>query len=68
MMRLNNSIDPQSESSITQAARELLDRYGTAAVEQASARAAALASASRWPEHAMALRVLTAVEELVGRL
>ena len=53
-----------NDTAIVQAARDLLARFGDAAVEEATARAAALANEARWPEHALALRVLTAVEEL----
>ena len=55
------------EPAIAQAACELLARYGCDAVGEAAARAVTLASDGRWPEHDLALRVLSALERLTGR-
>lgn len=57
--------DTMADIPILQAAEELVARLGNEAKAEATARAAALAKAARWPEHDLALRVLTAVEHLL---
>ncbi len=56
-----------TELAIARSAVELVDRYGRDAVGEAAGRAAAFARDGRWPEHDLALRVLSAVEMLTGR-
>ncbi len=56
-----------TDDAIHRAADELVARYGfQIAIEQAMHRADAFAQAGRWPEHAMAMRVLTVVEQIGG--
>lgn len=66
MMIRTMPADKKEDSAIAKAAHELVDRYGVAAAGEAAARATALANEARWPEHDLALRLLTAVEELLG--
>lgn len=67
-MHQMTSIDTNTpDPAITQAARELVDRYGDGTVAAAADRSDKLAWDGRWPEHAIALRILTAVEQLVLR-
>ena len=47
------------------AARELVARRGQAARQEATERVAEFERQARWPEHAVAARVLTAVEDLL---
>ena len=47
------------------AAQELIGRLGRAARQDAAERVAELDRLARWPEHAVAVRVLTAVENLL---
>lgn len=61
-----NSMNTQtSTDAIRQAAEEMFARHGKGAVELAIQRADALALEGRWPEHAIAVRMLTEVERLV---
>lgn len=61
-----NAMNTQtSTDAIRQAAEELVARHGNGAVELAVQRADALAQEGRWPEHAVAMRMLTEVEHLV---
>ena len=53
------------EEDVLAAARELIARRGPAAREEAAVRAAELERQGRWPEHALAVRVLNAVESLL---
>jgi hypothetical protein len=62
---MNAMITQTSPDAIRQAAEELVARHGKVAVELAAQRAEALAQEGRWPEHAVALRMLTEVERLV---
>ncbi len=55
-----------SEEAILAAARELIVRRGPAARDEATARVAELERQGNWPEHALALRILTAVERLLA--
>lgn len=55
-----------SNADVSRAADELVARYGASARQTASERAATLAREGRWPEHDVALRVLTAVEGRLG--
>lgn len=52
-------------NDIQSAAKELIDRYGDNAVDIAKDRAKQLELAADWPAHAIATRVLNAVERLV---
>ncbi len=54
------------EEAVLAAARGLIVRRGPAARDEAAARAAELERQARWPEHALAVRVLNAVEKLLG--
>jgi hypothetical protein len=54
-----------SEDAILTAARELITRRGPAARDEAMVRVAKLERQGNWPEHALALRILTAVERLL---
>ena len=55
-----------NEEAILAAARELIARRGpTGAKDEATARVTALERQANWPEHALALRILTAVERLL---
>lgn len=55
-----------SEETILAAARELIARRGPAgAKDEAVARVAVLERQGNWPEHAVASRILTAVERLL---
>lgn len=49
------------------AARELVARRGRAARQEAAERVAQFERLARWPEHALAVRVLTAVENLLDQ-
>ena len=62
-MTMNTTTNP----AIAQSAREMLDRYGDDAAQHAAARAAAFARDGRWLEHDLALRLLTAIEEMGER-
>lgn len=53
-----------ASDAVAAAARDLVDRLGREASGVAADRVASLASQGRWPEHDVALRVLTAVEHL----
>lgn len=64
---MNSMTTPRpSDAEIRQAAEEVLARYGRSAIEAATRRAEVLASEGRWPEHSVAARVLTVVEQLTG--
>jgi hypothetical protein len=54
-----------SEDAILTAARELIARRGSAAKDEAMIRVTRLEQQGNWPEHALALRILTAVERLL---
>ena len=54
-----------TEEEIAASARELVARHGAAAGESAATRVAELERQGRWPEHALAVRVLNAVERLL---
>jgi len=55
------------DASVRQAAAQMVARYGgQLAVEEARNRADSLAREGRWPDHAVAMRVLTVVERLAG--
>lgn len=54
------------DEAVARAAEELIAMYGLRAREAAEQRAAELDRQGRWPEHALALRVLNAVEEWLG--
>lgn len=54
-----------SEDAILTAARELIARRGSSAKDEAMARVTQLEQQGNWPEHALALRILTAVERLL---
>ncbi len=54
------------EETVLAAATELIVRRGPAAKDEAARRAADLERQARWPEHALAVRVLNAVEKLLG--
>lgn len=62
-----NSMTTQhpTDAEIHRAAEELVTRYGRGAVEVATRRADVLASEGRWPDHSVAARVLTVVEQLM---
>jgi len=62
-MTMNTITDP----AIAQSAKEMLDRYGDDAAEHAAVRAAGFARDGRWLEHDLALRLLTAIEEMGER-
>jgi len=53
------------DDDVITAARQLVARRGQAARQEATERAAEFARQARWPEHAVAARVLTAVEDLL---
>ena len=53
------------DDDVLAAARELIARRGPAARQEAAERAAELERQGRWPEHALAVRVLNAVESLL---
>ena len=53
------------DDAIETAARELVVRYGQEARASANDRAAGFAQGGQWPEHDVALRMLTAVERLL---
>jgi hypothetical protein len=55
-----------SEDAVLTAARELIARRGPAAKDEAMTRVTQLERQGNWPEHALALRILTAVERLLG--
>lgn len=55
----------QSADALRFAAEEMVARYGKGALELAAGRADSLAKEGRWPEHALAARMLTLVEQLV---
>jgi hypothetical protein len=54
-----------SEDAVLTAARELIARRGPAAKDEAMTRVTQLERQGNWPEHALALRILTAVERLL---
>lgn len=62
---MNAMTSQTSTDTIRLAAEEMVARYGKGAVELAAQRADALAREGRWPEHALAVRMLTEVERLV---
>lgn len=49
------------------AARQLIARRGQAARQEVAERVAELGRLARWPEHTIAVRVLTAVENLLDK-
>jgi hypothetical protein len=53
------------DDEVLTAAQELVDRRGQAARQEAAERMAELERLARWPDHAIAVRVLTAVENLL---
>lgn len=55
-----------SEDAVLTAARELIARRGPAAKDAAVVRVEQLERQGNWPEHAVALRILTAVERLLS--
>lgn len=55
---------PIPEIEVQHAARRLVTLFGRAARAEAAERAARLARLARWPEHDVAMRVLTVVEAL----
>jgi hypothetical protein len=55
-----------SEETILTAAQELIARRGPAARDEAAVRVAELERSGNWPEHALALCILTAVERLLA--
>lgn len=66
-MNAMTSIPHPDDISVRQAAEQMISRYGNQlAVEEARNRADLLARENRWPEHALAMRVLTMVEQLAG--
>lgn len=54
------------DAPIIQAARELVEHYGKDAAGEAAARAVGLSRDGRWPEHDLAMRVLTEVEAILA--
>jgi hypothetical protein len=56
----------RSELTVRDAARELISRHGLAACGIARERVARLERAAQWRDHAIALRVLTAVERMLS--
>jgi hypothetical protein len=54
-----------SDEVVRSAAQELISRRGPAAKDEAIARVAAFEQQGNWPEHALAMRVLSAVERLL---
>ena len=60
-----NAMTTQQPDTIRLAAEEMVARYGKGALELAAQRAESLAKDGRWPEHALAVRLLTVVEHLV---
>lgn len=54
-----------SEEMVVTAARELIARRGPTAKDEAATRVAELERRKSWPEHALASRILTAVERLL---
>ena len=55
-----------SQDAILTAAQELIARRGPAAKDAAVVRVEQLERQGNWPEHAVALRILTAVERLLN--
>ncbi len=55
-----------SEDAVLTAAQELIARRGPAAEDAAAVRVEQLERQGNWPEHAVALRILTAVERLLN--
>jgi hypothetical protein len=53
------------DDDVAAAARQLIVRRGQAARQEAAERVAELERLARWPEQAIAVRVLTAVEKLL---
>jgi len=53
------------DDDVAVAARQLIARRGQAARQEAEERVAELGRLARWPEHTIAVRVLTAVENLL---
>lgn len=59
---------PPDQDRVRAAAAELLARYGAPrAIDEARRRAEDFARERHWPEHAVAMRLLTVVEQLAGR-
>jgi hypothetical protein len=54
------------DDDVTASARELVARRGLAARQEAEERVAEFERQARWPEHAIAVRILTMVENLLG--
>lgn len=59
--------EPVPNEEIIAAARELIVRRGGAGKEEAAGRVAEFERQARWPEHALAVRVLNAVELLLSQ-
>ena len=55
------------DDDVANAARELIARRGQAARREAAERVTEFERLARWPEHAIAVRVLTAVENLLDQ-
>jgi hypothetical protein len=53
------------DPAMLQAARRLVELFGRRAAVEAAERAVGLAKQARWPEHDVAMRVLTVVEDLL---
>ena len=53
------------DEEVIAAARNLVARRGSTALDEAAGRAKELERLGRWPEHALAVRVLNAVEILL---
>jgi len=55
------------DDDVAASAQELIARRGRAARQEAAERVAEFERLARWPEHALAVRVLTAVENLLDQ-
>ncbi len=62
----NNADTATEHDAVAAAAQELVARHGREAVGIMATRIAALAGDGRWPEHDVAQRVLSAVEQLLA--
>lgn len=67
MLSTSNQTKPNSTAAIEAAALELVHRYGEGAIGEASRRADEFARDGLWVEHDLALRLLTAVENILWR-
>ena len=65
IVKLRTPMDNLSKTTIEQAARELVDRYGSQAINEAADWADSFARKGHWTDHDKTLRVLTVVEDLV---